>query len=372
MALRDDQFGQILEAISPSKKQRGTLSARQQRSQHTDNQNHRLPKMGALSVPVRPASAAVGRPTAYSDLDTVSRNNVKRPSSDHVNFRAHAPSRDKSGAVHLVGDEPRQARTSMHNPFLNDSQWDSDISMRDGSSNVSSLSKFDRNPTCLNKKIGSAHAPSAGGELRSRKEGLAADASVSFDLESQQDDELLPTPSASSMVRLQPVSNASTNTPQKRPIDQCSGVPNHVEVIDVDAIDPSLVTEPAADLTELSSFKPIHKAGMSSISSTGRLERQLYSALGEELGSFEQQMDTTGMGPELAQAFSGTGSHSDRSSNTLLGPALSESEPVGKRKRQGTIGGEREASPSKKKDKSRKAMVEDDDIPEDMPRMRGD
>jgi hypothetical protein len=41
-----------------------------------------------------------------------------------------------------------------------------------------------------------------------------------------------------------------------------------------------------------------------------------------------------------------------------------------KRKRQGTLGGERDQSPMKKKE--RQAMVEDVDVPDDIPRLRGD
>ena len=61
MTLRSDQFGQILEAISPSKRQRDTsgLSAQQQQMHQPGAQTHRPPKMGALSVPVRPSSAAI-------------------------------------------------------------------------------------------------------------------------------------------------------------------------------------------------------------------------------------------------------------------------------------------------------------------------
>ena len=136
----------------------------------------------------------------------------------------------------------------------------------------------------------------------------------------------------------------------------------------MDAIDPTLAAETIADLTKLSPFAPGHKANMSSISSTGRLERQLYSALGEELGSFEQQMDTAGMEPELTQALSGTATRNERS----LDPTASEFEPAAKRKREGAFGGERGSSPTKKKEKAQKMIIEDEDLPKNMPRLRGD
>lgn len=127
-----------------------------------------------------------------------------------------------------------------------------------------------------------------------------------------------------------------------------------VEIIDLDAIDPHLSTNASFESNRLSPFKPCHKTGvsLSSIDSTGRLERQLYSALGEELGSFEHHVDTTGMGPELAQALGGATAHSDLSSSGMLNPNAHDFEPTIKRKRQSTLGGDRERSPMTKKEKA--------------------
>ncbi|KAF2627555.1 hypothetical protein BU25DRAFT_491193 [Macroventuria anomochaeta] len=377
MALRDDQFGQILEAISPSKKQRSLphgLPAQRQDARQPSTQAHRPPKMGALSVPVRPSSAAIARTTAYPDFNAALRNSVKRPSSDQASFNTNAPSKTNPQIVHHSSrKENRDSRIPTPNPFmLGPQRWDSDVSMRDGSSNFSSLSRFERDPANLSSKIGSAHAPSAGGNVKSRKEGLATDTGDHLDIEVRHDQSLLPTVGANSIAKAMSTADDPDRTPRDRPNETSASVLNHVEVIDVDAIDPSLVAEPTADMAKLSPFKPGHRASMSSISSTGRLERQLYSALGEELGSFEQQMNTTGMGHELAQALSGTGTHSDLSGSTMLDPTVSEFEPVIKRKRQGTFGGERDKSPVKKKEKARQVMVEDDDISEDMPRLRGE
>jgi hypothetical protein len=113
------------------------------------------------------------------------------------------------------------------------------------------------------------------------------------------------------------------NIPSKR-------VPNIVEVIDVDAIDPTLSQEAPLDANKLSPYKPNHTSGMSSVDSTSRFERKMFSALGEELYGFDPQVDTTGMEP---------------ASPTV---GAREFEPVGKRKRQGTLGGE---SPLSKKEK---------------------
>lgn len=319
MALRDDQFGQILEALSPLKAERS-----KQNGLPITSQSHRPPKMGALSVPVRPLSVAMAR--TISDHNTSSRN--RRPSSDQANFEVAAPPKH-TGRTDNQG--PR-----MHTPIpfmLAPQRLDSDVSMRDGSSHASSLSRLERGLKGPGSKAGSAHTPAA---IKSRKEGLATELDDSLDLDVRHDQNLLVT------------------DPDQTPRN------NNLEVIDVDAIDPSLT----ADLAKLSPFKPGHKAGMSSISSTGRLEQQLYSALGEELGSFEQ-MAGNEMGPELAKALAG-GSHNELSGSTMLDPTTGPA----KRKRQGTLGGERDQSPIKKKEKQ--AMVEDEDIPDNMPRLRGD
>lgn len=365
MSLRDDQFGQIVEAISPSKKQRGKpngLPPHSQRTQQSSTQSHRPPKMGALSVPVRPASA-VSRSAACSDSGAASWNSIKRPLSDQASLRMKPLFKTK--LQHMDKKENHGSTGLMPNPFTREAErWGSDISMRDGSSNFSSLSGFERDSASLGSKVGSAHAPRTGGEIKGRKEGLAIEASESLEISVHHGQSLLSTLDADSSGRTR--SNGddahgdAQGDAQNRPTQEEDPVPSLVEVIDVDAIDPILVAETTADLAKLSPFKPAHKAGMSSISSTGRLERQLYSALGEELGSFEQRMHAADMGPELAQALAGMDTH-------RLDSPVGESEPIFKRKRQGTLGGERDPSPTKKKEKARQAMVED----ADMPRLRG-
>ncbi|KAH6642962.1 hypothetical protein C7974DRAFT_386478 [Boeremia exigua] len=368
-ALRDEQFGQVLEALSPSKMHRGIpneLLVQQQKMHQLSTQPHRLPRMGALSVPVRPASAAVASSAAYHDPNVVSRNGAKRPSSEQANFSANGRSTVNPRTMHHTDNkENRDSRIPTHNPLAHAPQQSgSDVSARDGSPNFSSLSRFEADPVSLGSTIG--------GKAKSKKRGLAAEVSDSLDIEIRQDPSLLVVPSAKSTVQEQRNAENSERTSRNHTSGGFSGVPDHVEIIDVDAIDPNLVAETTADLAKLSPFKPFHKAGMSSISSTGLLERQLYSALGEELGSFEQQISSTGMGPELAQALSGVGTDNELIDSTMPGPTLSDFGPAGKRKRQGTLGGERDPSPMKKKEGARKAMVEDEEMPEDLPQMRGD
>ena len=375
MAFRDDQFGQIMEAISPSKKQRDkTANLPSHPTRQQDTQTHRPPKMAALSVPVRPSSAAIARSNASFDMNAVLQQNVKRPASDQTSFSTK--SRPKSGSYmqHHDGKKPNShSRTSEQNPFVREPQrWDSDISMREDPPNSSMHSRHQRRPASLNNKLGSAHAPSAVGEVKGRKEGLATNTINLLDTETRHDQSLLPALNVGPSTRVKPSTNNSEKTPTGRQKARHAGASSEAEIIDVDAIDPNLAADTIADLAKLSPFEPGHKANMSSISSTGRLERQLYSALGEELGSFEQQMNMAGMGPELAQALSGTATRNERSDSAALDPTVSEFEPAAKRKREGAFGGERGSSPLKKKEKAQKATVEDEMLLENMPRLRGD
>lgn len=352
MALQDDQYGQSLEAVSPSKRERNITTG-------APAQNHRPPKMGALSVPVRPSSAAMARTTAFPDVNISSRN--RRPSPDRASFDETVPLKSIPLAVPPASrKEDRGAGARAPIPFmLAPQRWDSDVSMKDGSSNFSGLSRFERDLTGLGSKTGSAHAPSKATHMQRFKAGLTYDTDDSLDLDVRCDQSLLRTVDVDPAAR----TKAVTDDPDRTPRD----VANHVEVIDVDEIHPGLI----ADLAKLSPFKPGHKAGMSSVSSTGRLERQLYSALGEELGSFEQQMDPNGMDLGLAQVLSG-GSHGGSSGSTMLEPNINECEPLIKRKRQGTLGGDRDRSPAKKKERARPATVEEEGLPDDMPRLRDD
>ncbi|KAI4648591.1 uncharacterized protein J4E78_008654 [Alternaria triticimaculans] len=211
------------------------------------------------------------------------------------------------------------------------------------------------------------HGPSAV-NVRSRKEGLASDSPRLSEQAMRHDQSLLPSLNSGPRTAHIPIfedKDESSHNTQKN-------IPDVVEIIDVDAIDPHLHTNASFESNKLSPFKPCHKTGvsLSSIDSTGRLERQLYSALGEELGSFEHHIDTTGMGPELAQALGGVAAHSDVSGSGMLNPNAHEFEPTIKRKRQSTLGGSRERSPMTKKEKA--DLRAGDDQEEVVVCMRGD
>ncbi|KAJ4312932.1 hypothetical protein N0V94_007193 [Neodidymelliopsis sp. IMI 364377] len=385
MALRDDQSGQILEAISPPR-EHSSFSHGAQDFCPTDTQFHRPPKMGALSVPVQPSSATSARRTSSSHLNSAPRTSSKQTPSDEPILGPNGPPNTKlQSAYHLnskrANHDGHQSNKSAtysfvdHLPtpspfFYETHRWDSDVSMRDNSSNLSEITRFERNSAALENKTDSAHVPLAAENVKSRKEGLAADTGTLPDIEVRHDQSLLPNSIANLTTKVNAIGDDSDRTPRNKPNENFSGMFASVEVIDVDAADMSLDVT-TADFAKLSPFKPSHKSGMSSISSTGRLERQLYSALGEELGSFEQHIDTAGLGPETAQALSGTSDHANLGGDAVLSSTSCGFGQV-KRKRKATLGGERDKSPSKKKEKARKELVEDDDIPADMPRLRGD
>jgi hypothetical protein len=374
VTLRDDQLGQIIEAISPPKQNRelphGFGSQLHEHSGRPPTAHtYYPPKMGAPPPTGRPSSAALARTSSYPDFSHTLRNAANKQSPgkqySHDTLKDRPPmmyhpsmSSNKENCppsqTRLPTPFPNANRVPTPNPFSQrQPTFNSDVSMRDPSSALSSMYRFSRSeaPPASGElgKANSAHAPQTV-NVRSRKEGMASDSPKLSDQATRHDQSLLPGVKVESRSIHRPSSKD-----QGRPAHNAQkSVPDMVEVIDVDAIDPTLHSNASLDHNKLSPFKPNHKPGasLSSIDSTGRLERQLFSALGEELGSFDQQIDTTGMGPELAQALTGGTTHSDLSGTTILNPTASDFEPTIKRKRQGTLGGERDRSPMTKKEKA--------------------
>lgn len=389
VSLRDDQLGQIIDAISPPKKSRELPHSFGCQRQDQDGRlptSHAYypPKMRNVSQSNRPSFAAPGRMPSGAELKNL-RNAPNKSSSGQM---AHAEaSKDRLHAPHhpsfssnKENRPPSQSRMPTAFPFANRVPtpnpfvhgipgWDSDVEMRDPSSVFSSISRFDQmgaHPASHLEKIGSAHAPSASGNVKGRKEGLGHDSPQLPDHSIRHDQSLLPAIGIDPAMTQKQAGKEHGKAPHSTPGLNAS---KYVEIIDVDAIDPKLSSKaPLTDTSKPSPYKPSHKPGMSSMDSTGRLERQLFSALGEELAGFEHDVDTADMGPELSQALAGSTVHSDLSGSTMLNPAASEYEPVVKRKRQGTFGTERDRSPLSKKEKARQVEMEE----HDMPRLRGD
>jgi hypothetical protein len=374
VTLRDDQLGQIIEAISPPKQNRELPHGfGSQRHEHAGRpptaHTYYPPKMGAPPPINRPSSAAMARTSSYPDFNNALRNaaNIQSPGKQyshdtlkdrpptmyHPSMSSSKENRPPSQA-RLPTPFPNANRVPTPNPFSQrQPTFASDVSMRDPSSALSSVYRFSRSeappPSTELGKANSAHAPQTV-NVRSRKEGMASDSPKLPEQAVRHDQSLLPAVSVESRTSRR----QSSKGHDRHGHSTHKNIPDVVEVIDVDAIDPGLDSNASLDHNKLSPFRPNHKLGasLSSIDSTGRLERQLFSALGEELGSFDQQIDTTGMGPELAQALTGGTTHSDISGTTMLNPAASDFEPTVKRKRQGTLGGDRDRSPMTKKEKA--------------------
>ncbi|KAI4953413.1 hypothetical protein J4E91_002260 [Alternaria rosae] len=374
VTLRDDQLGQIIQAMSPPKQNRG-LSHGSGNQPHENTgrlptaYNYCPPKSDIVPPINRPSSAAMARKSSYSDFNNALRNasNKQSPSNQRLNdamndkpptmnlpsFSSNKENRPPSQS-RLPTAFPNANRVPTPNPFAQRLPTStSDISMRDPSPARSSMYRFSRSeappPTIEPAKFGSAHGPSAL-NIRSRKEGMASDSPRLSDQAMRHDQSLLP--SLNSGSRTAHIPNFEDKDGSLH--DTQKNIPDVVEIIDVDAIDPHLNINASFKSNKLSQFKPCHKIGesLSSIDSTGRLERQLYSALGEELGSFEHHIDTTGVGPELAQALGGATVHSDFSGSGMLNPSAHDFELTIKRKRQSTLGGDRERSPMTKKEKA--------------------
>jgi len=178
---------------------------------------------------------------------------------------------------------PLADRVPTPQPFVGQPQtvWDSDVSMRDTSSVFSNLTRQLPQPPA---EPSAAQIPATDGSIKSKKEGMH------------------PLPGL-------PLSHDTRH-------------------------DQSLLSEIDAD----QQFIPGHK-GMSSMDSTDRLERQLFSALGEELNNFN--------GATELESFD---------------------TPAAKRKRQGTFGAERDRSPIAKMVREEGKNVQD---VVEVPRLRG-
>ncbi|KAI8933888.1 hypothetical protein NX059_009585 [Plenodomus lindquistii] len=387
---RDDQLGQIIHAISPPKNGRkGHYSFG---SQHNEPlfrpptaHAYYPPKIGRAPPMARPSSASMARTSSYPDLNSalrnVSTNSTKGKPDEEERLRGQSfPAYPPTVSSNKENRPPSQGRMPTPMAFSNRvatphaliqglPAFDPDLPTKDLDSTFPSQPRFDLMvsvPPTDTGKVVSAHGPSGLGKVRSRKEGLVTDLPQEPQQSVRHDQSLLP-----------PIGDVPTSA--QRPVSQerakhmhkANTIPATVEIIDVDAIGPQLAEDVAIDTAKLSPFKATHRAGMSSVDSTRRLEQQLYNALGEELGSFEERIDANGMGPELARAIGGSASQSDFGGSTLLNPSVDESEPVVKRKRQGTLGGERDRSPLTKREKANLVEVEEVER-RVVPSLRGD
>ncbi|KAF2107614.1 hypothetical protein BDV96DRAFT_297808 [Lophiotrema nucula] len=326
MTLRDDQFSALMEAVSPPKKR---LSGGHNPHVHSQELGSRPPTphilasradCSGLPASTKPSAAALARTASYPHL------------RDSFNKASPARKDDKRGAsdvskptsmYHPSGASGKENRVptpfpiethipppfqfmqgpGLHPPLLRYSVGGgSDVEMRDPSSNYSSMSRVSRTQAHAMGKNSPAPLPAENGSVMSRKEGLGINPPTHGLPDVRHDKSLLPaldTPAGEHKVPHNTPNRTSPNT--------------RVENL-LNANDDS------------KPFAPGHRSGMSSLD---RIGQQLFSALGDTTSSFDDN------------AGSGT-----IDSGTL--PELDFESPIMKRKRQGTMGGERGRSPDAK------------------------
>lgn len=388
--LQDDQFGQIIQTTSPARKHRelpysfGNPQVEPMARPPTAHMNY-PPKSGHVPAMTRPSTASMARTSSYSDFNSALRNASNKSSKDRIqspdtlkgkSFPAYRP----SFSGNKENRPPSQARlptpyawanrVPTPNPFAHRLPvFDPDMPSTEFRAELTGHPRVGRMstvPPLEATRVASAHGPSTMGSVRSRKEGIAADSPQLLERDICHDQGLL----LPNCAPIAPDPSIAKELGKYTRNAHCN-IPPLAEIIDVDALDSQVDPAVAVDAINPTQFKSMHKPGMSSIDSTSRLEQQLFSALGEELGGFEETVDVNGMGPELARAIGCSTTESEMSGSTILNPSAREFEPTFKRKRQGTLGGERDRSPSTKREKA--GLDEAEEMREEnMPRLKDD
>jgi hypothetical protein len=178
--------------------------------------------------------------------------------------------------------------------------------MRNPSSIYSNTFRFERGSQQPTEKHSPAPTP---GSLKSRKEGLGIASPALAEQQGNRPDKSVRHDDKSLLPDL--------DTAYASPKMNAPAPPNSPKTIHTS---PQTRLENILNAGEPKSFVQSHRSGMSSM---GRVEAELFSALGEELNSFNEKFVET--------------------------PDLPELSPLVKRKRAGTLGGERGKSPNSKK-----------------------
>ncbi|OAG00843.1 uncharacterized protein CC84DRAFT_1262932 [Paraphaeosphaeria sporulosa] len=290
VTLREDQLGQLIEAMSPPKKSCERTHTRTQ------------PPMADMVAPTatRPSAVALARKGSHPEL------RQKKVNKTLV-LKENPPSSQAQDGPRLLSGFSHAGRVPTPHPFVvpqaQINRWNSDIAMRD----ISSMhSNFPRPPRSKEDKTSPAPTIIGNGSITSRKEGIDL-LGTSPSLNIRHDQSMLP-------------GVTSTTKSNGAPRDTSNVTSPHAH-LDIDAVGDT--------------FVPGHKGGMSSIDSTRRLERKLYSALGEEL-SFHADADP----------MPGIESEAIAGETDLVDLGLDA--PITKRRRQDTLGGEGDRSPVKK------------------------
>ncbi|KAF2713570.1 hypothetical protein K504DRAFT_530532 [Pleomassaria siparia CBS 279.74] len=373
VTVREDQFGQLIEVLSPRKRGHGSEPRLNSHSNEDESNTFGLPahayppKMGPTGIPIntKPSAAALARTASYPELhphmrtmshftnkpdatkvydDAQKSPGMLRPSfSGKENrvptpypFDMHVP------APHPYVHGPSQVRGPKY------ASCGLDVSMRDHSSMFSGLSRLE-NTLGTTGKSSPALTPAASGNVKSRKEGMRMESPASglghHDI--RRDPSPLPNPQ-----------HAKTSENYPADVDQHAG---HRSVVG-----------PSDQEKEHTAFVPGHRSGMESLDSIGRVEKQLFSALGEELNpSFHQNSQShehSNHDMDVEQTL-------NASPGFLSGLEHYGDSPVPKRKRRGTFSTDRNRSPAMKMVREGMSGVSgemDMDGDVNVPNLRGD
>ncbi|KAF2661884.1 hypothetical protein K491DRAFT_333864 [Lophiostoma macrostomum CBS 122681] len=328
VTLREDQFGQLVEALSPPKRTLDSHRNEHPRSQLPQPKSHgNPPKMGPMTVPSssRPSAAALARTASYPDFHPHLRNVSNTASPGKLETGSYKiPYKGPTNHVFDGGKEnrnPSENRVPTPHPFLQGPVWGqtehkltpytSDIEMRNPSSVFSNTFHFERGSQ---QQPPGKHSPTpTPSTLKSRKEGLGIASPAVTEQEGKHTDKDI----RCEKSFLLDLENVHTSPKMHVPAPHNTPRTMHVS--------PQTRFEKILNPEEPQAFIQGHRSGMSSM---GRVEAELFSALGDELNSFNENFVET--------------------------PSLPELSPLVKRKRAGTLGGERGKSPNTKMVKERK------------------
>ncbi|KAH7138509.1 hypothetical protein B0J11DRAFT_587874 [Dendryphion nanum] len=350
----EDQFGQLVETLSPKKDDIDGPSGQDRERMKPTTAAPQPPKMGAISVPMdsRLSAAAPALKASYSDLQphlqyvsdrlmSAKQNDGRRKHKDGK-YLPMRSSQSVSGKENTIPSEQRMpppysfdTRYPTPHPALQGPVWghfsqkmslsfsDSDIEMRNASSALSSLTRNEKEqqqqqqPVSTSVRKSPAPVLAVSGNVKSRKEGLELGTPGLSDFQIRHDQSLWPTP------KMQQDKPQSQKTPFNSPATE--GV--HSSFGARSGMGTGLVAEPKT------TFVPGHRSAMNSLE---KIEAECYHALGEDLGIFETESGGGGMG---------MGTELGGEMRTYDGGLEEFESSVTKRKRQGTIGGERGRSP---------------------------
>lgn len=357
-ALRDDQPGQIIHAISPPKTLRNvSLDRSAQHGYMGRPPPTQLFNPFTAFVPhaSRHSSAALARKSSYPGLTAAQRSRSMRslldeqgtPEVRKTNATLISHPSVTSNKENLPPSQscipipwPYANRAPMPNPFAPIvPQWNMGMYTTEGSSNttVHPLNAASRTSVLseVHNKHGAGHVPSNSAGVKGRKEGMAFDTQIPSERRTRHDQSLLP-PASGQLGTSREHRPSATSTPNMLPKSRSATV----GIIDIDALDPELEGDtktPSHDATKLSTEVSRHKQGMSSVNSLGSVERTVITYVGAEVsrGASEPQDHKT---MELRREEEQDVDADDDTIVLSLGGRTFET--AAKRKRRGTVDGE--------------------------------